>query len=222
MVVVEQLEAVLTAARSELSAVVGCALGYRRPFPGPSTTARPEWLTAPVVLVHGAGHNPSAWCRLGNRLEASGFADLHGVAYGIGADVASIADVIAAGVDDALRGARATRVHVVAHSLGGVATRYWHDVLGGRERVDAVVTLGTPHAGIPWARLPALPQHVRDLAPGTALFGDYSGDLSGDRCDYSHWTTVGASMDALVPAARAPTSRRRVASTSARSGTSDC
>lgn len=210
MVVVDQLEAMVGAARSELRAVLGCAVAYRRPFPecrgdAGAEDPKPRWRTAPVVLVHGAGHNPSAWTSLAARLEAAGFADRHGVAYGIGADVPSIAAAIDTVVDDACARAGMPRVHVVAHSLGGVATRYWHDELGGRDRADAIVTLGSPLSGTPWARL-GLTSGVRDLAPGSQLLAALA---AADR-DYRHWTTVGAAMDALVPAGRAhlPSSRR--------------
>jgi hypothetical protein len=203
MVVLERLEAVLAAARSELRAAVGCVVEYRRPFRGsrgPDAHADGDaaWPTAPVVLVHGAGHNPSAWTTLGDRLEAAGFLDLHGVAYGIGAGVPAIAAAIEARVDDALRRSRAPYVHVVAHSLGGVATRYWHDELGGRLRAGAIVTLGAPLAGTPWARL-GLTSGVRELAPGSRLLSG----LGARGGDYRNWTTVGAAMDAVVPRGRA-------------------
>ncbi|HZP29888.1 MAG TPA: alpha/beta fold hydrolase [Acidimicrobiia bacterium] len=210
MVVLEQLEDMVEAARTELCAMVGCVVEYRRPFrggrrPAGAEAPDPAWRPAPVVLVHGAGHNPSAWIHLGDRLEAAGFHDLHGVAYGIAADVPRIAESIDARVEDARRRSGARRVHVVAHSLGGIATRYWHDHLGGRARAEAIVTLGSPHAGTPWARFGLTPR-VRDLAPGSAFLTR----LGGRAADYRHWTTVGASMDPLVPAGRAHlrTSRR--------------
>ena len=85
-----------------------------------------------------------------------------------------------------------SRVHVVAHSLGGVAVRYWHDVLDGQRRADAIVTLGAPHGGTPWARLVVLPRRARDLAPGSPFLGA--------RNDYRRWTTIGGSLDVVVPA----------------------
>jgi hypothetical protein len=153
MVVLEQLEAVLTAARSELRAAVGCVVEYRRPF-------------------------------------RQGRVD--------GAGVPEIAAAIDGRVDDALRRSDAGCVHVVAHSLGGVATRYWHDALGGRNRVAAIVTLGSPLAGTPWARF-GVTAGLRELAPGSRLLNG----LAGRDGDYRHWTTVGAAMDALVPRTRA-------------------
>src|SRR5262249_5126714 len=152
------------------------------------------WPTAPVVLVHGAGHNPSAWTTLADRLEAAGFPDLHGVAYGIGARVPPIAAAVEARGDGALRPSGAPYVPRVAPRLGGVATRYWHDELGGRLRAGAIVTLGSPLAGTPWARL-GLTSGVRELAPGSRLLSG----LAARGGDYRHWTTVGAAMDAVVP-----------------------
>ena len=111
----------------------GAALRYRRDLPpGRSTTAA----RAPVVLVHGFAHNPSAWLALADHLHAEGFGDLRAVRYGWRDDVPTIARAVATQVDAAVdaSGAGGGRVHVVAHSLGGVAVRYWHDVLGG---VDA-------------------------------------------------------------------------------------
>ena len=150
------------------------------------------WTNAPVVLVHGLAHNTSAWIDLAERLRAAGFSDLHAVAYGLGADVPTIASMIERGVDRALLTSRETRVHVVAHSLGGVGVRYWHDVLDGQRRADAIVSLGAPHGGTPWARLVILPRRARDLAPGSPI-------LSAPN-DYRRWTTIGGSLDVVVPA----------------------
>ena len=126
-------------------------------------------MNAPVVLVHGIGHNSSAWINLADRLRAAGFPDLHAVGYGLGADVPSIATTIERIVDRALRTSEHERVHVVAHSLGGVAVRYWHDVLDGQRRADAIVSLGAPHGGTPWARLVVLPRRARELASGSPV-----------------------------------------------------
>jgi pimeloyl-ACP methyl ester carboxylesterase len=185
----------------ELRAVVGAVARYHQdlshddgygkallmpPRPGPT------WTNAPVVLVHGMGHNTSAWINLADRLQAAGFSDLHAVAYGLGADVPTIATMIERVVSRALSVSGEARVHVVAHSLGGVAARYWHDVLDGQRRADAIVTLGAPHGGTPWARLVGLPRRARDLAPGSPILRA--------RNDYRRWTTIGGSLDILVPA----------------------
>ena len=167
-------------------------------------TARPgpTWANEPVVLVHGIGHNPSAWINLAERLDAAGFVDVHTVRYGLGADVPAIAALLDRTVSAVLRSSGESRVHVVAHSLGGVAARYWHDVLGGRHRADAVVTLGAPHGGTPWAHLGVMLRNARAIAPGSSMLVEHD--------HYPRWTTIGGSLDLVVPASHAHlrTSRR--------------
>ena len=38
-------------------------------------------------------------------------------------------------------------VTIIAHSMGGLVTRYYLDQLGGREHVERFIVMGTPHAG---------------------------------------------------------------------------
>lgn len=42
------------------------------------------------------------------------------------------------------------RLDVVAHSLGGLVSRWWIERSGGAAAVRSLVTCGTPHAGSPW------------------------------------------------------------------------
>lgn len=55
----------------------------------------------------------------------------------------------------------------VAHSMGGLVARYFVDVLGGRDRTRAIVTLGTPHRGA----LNALEQLVNGARAGFGPVG---------------------------------------------------
>ena len=155
--------------------------------------------TLPVVLVHGSGHNASAWRSVAERLDAAGFGALHPVEYGIGDSLPAISARIAQAAHFMLDRCRAPRVHVVAHSLGGVATQMWHDWYGGATLAGATVTLGTPHQGTNWARLPMLPRPVRELVPGSRLIRA----LTASRVNHSRWTTIAGTLDVLVPSAAA-------------------
>lgn len=42
------------------------------------------------------------------------------------------------------------RVHIVAHSMGGLVSRWLLEYAGGGELVDGLITLGTPNGGSPW------------------------------------------------------------------------
>ena len=53
------------------------------------------------------------------------------VTYGVDDEVPRIAARIAEQVDAIVASRSVERVHLVGHSLGGVAIRYWHDLLGG-------------------------------------------------------------------------------------------
>src|ERR1700710_2349245 len=113
---------------------VGAALAtYRNRFEMPTRprTMRPTWETEPVVLVHGLGHNAGAWSTLGSRLAAAGFFELCPVTYALDAKVSQIAARIADQVEENVTSSSVECVHLVGHSLGGVAIRYWYDVLGG-------------------------------------------------------------------------------------------
>ena len=87
----------------------------------------------------------------------------------------------------------------MGHSLGGVAIRYWYDVLGGNRRADAVVTLGAPLRGTFWTKLPFLRPPARDLVADSPV----SRTLSIRKARHDRWTTVGGTFDVVVPPARA-------------------
>ena len=50
-------------------------------------------------------------------------------------------------VDTVLKETKATKVHIVAHSMGGLDGRYYISKLGGSDHVLSLVTIATPHHG---------------------------------------------------------------------------
>jgi triacylglycerol lipase len=60
------------------------------------------------------------------------------------------------------------RLDVVAHSLGGLLTRWYAQEMNGARHLDRIVTLATPHAGTSSARLAAGPLR-QVLLPGSAV-----------------------------------------------------
>src|SRR6185369_7151858 len=82
-------------------------------------------------------------------------ADVVVFSYDFRRSVRQTAERLAAEIDARLAGlgadARAGRVVVVAHSMGGLVARYWLGPLGGWKVCRALVTLGTPHRGAPKA-----------------------------------------------------------------------
>ncbi len=79
-------------------------------------------------------------------------------------------------------------LHVVAHSMGGLVSRWFIEREGGNKIVERLVMLGTPNAGSPWPS-------AEDWATGMLTVG-----LNG--LSSAHWTTaVIAKLGAILGAA---------------------
>jgi triacylglycerol lipase len=128
----------------------------------------------PIVLVHGF----LGWGEL--QLFGRRYSYFRGVAEAmtdIGATVHIVTmppvgsvEVRARALADAVLALEAPRVHLVAHSMGGIDARYAIARLGLTGRVASLVTIGTPHRGTPLARLGSL-LPVAGLRRAVALAG---------------------------------------------------
>ncbi|HEX6274446.1 MAG TPA: hypothetical protein VFZ53_15495 [Polyangiaceae bacterium] len=85
------------------------------------------------------------------------------------------------------------RLHLVGHSIGGVAVRFFVSELGGDVRVAGTVSIASPFAGAPRARhFPGA--LAREIEPGSALLAA----LRGTRPDVRHLSIAGGA-DRTVP-----------------------
>jgi hypothetical protein len=153
----------------------------------------------PVLLVHGLGADKSCFTTMANRLHHAGYTvstasyscwdtDLHACARTLERQAA------------ALRAETGSaRIHVVAHSLGGVVLhRAWsHTAM--RDWVSVGVTLGSPHRGTPTARLapsglPGYGRIISQLRPGL-LEEDHCFGVASD----TRWVAIAAQHDWVVP-----------------------
>lgn len=99
-----------------------------------------------VVLVHGFVCNRGFWNPLMTELRAR---DVPFVAVNLEPVFGSIdhyADIVETGVRR-IEEATGQAPVIVAHSMGGLATRAWMDKHHGDGRVQRVITIGTPHRG---------------------------------------------------------------------------
>ena len=105
------------------------------------------------------------------------------------------------------------RIHIVAHSLGGVVARYYVTRLGGDERVHTLATLGSPHTGTLAAYL--LPTSLtRQLRPGSGLMQELNQPAPGCRTRViAIWSDTD---EAVVPAVNASLRQDGVATTNIR------
>ena len=104
----------------------------------------------PVLMVHGIVDNRSIFTVLRRARRRREFARVVAVDYGwLATDVRSLAAGLAAQVERVCDLTGYDRVHIVAHSMGGMVARYYVQRVGGDERV---------HTG-----------HVGDTACGNTL-----------------------------------------------------
>lgn len=118
--------------------------------PGANVAAcEPRGRRAPVVLIHGTRSDmtinwqyispqlaQSGWCVWALDLEARGTVAIE-----------RSATRLARFVRQVRRQSGSERISLVGHSLGGVVARHFVRFLGGRKRVDDVVSFGTPQYG---------------------------------------------------------------------------
>lgn len=130
--------------------------------------ARPMWVPGDrdvVMLVHGLFATAGVLRPLRRELEANTGAFTTSFTHPPGPGIASIARDIAR----AVRGISGdARIHLVGHSVGGLAVRYFVQELGCDARVVQTLSIGSPFGGTRPARLFPAPVG-RDIAPGSAL-----------------------------------------------------
>lgn len=108
----------------------------------------------PVLFVHGLSGNAGNWAVMIARLQADGWPSNKLFAYTFsnpldmsdGANVRN-AQEVAAWVNNIKRVTGASKIDIVAHSMGGLSTRYYLKFMGGAANVDDYITLGSPHHG---------------------------------------------------------------------------
>jgi triacylglycerol lipase len=102
----------------------------------------------PILLVHGWGANSACFLGVQLWLKMRGYKNVYAISYTppvIRAE--KLAKQLAVDIDKALAATGAQKVHIVAHSMGGLLTRYAIRHLGMEDKVDKVITLGSPHMG---------------------------------------------------------------------------
>jgi len=111
----------------------------------------------PLVLVHGvlgfdsvsiAGTTHDYFRGIAEALSTSGV-EVHALRLPPTAAIAARAEQLAA----AVRALAAPRVNIIAHSMGGLDSRFAITKLGLDDKVAALITIGTPHHGTPLADL---------------------------------------------------------------------
>jgi pimeloyl-ACP methyl ester carboxylesterase len=189
----------LTALRREASAIARQARLMRHDLFSVVPADAPDDV---VVLVHGLLATAGVLRPLAERLErdtgarAATFTHLPG--EGIERIARRVADLIVR------LPARTQRVHLVGHSIGGLAARHYVEVLGGDPRVVQTVSIASPFSGVPRASLVLPGQLAKDLDPSSTLLARLR---AGVGQGVPHFSIAG-SHDALVASGALPSAER--------------
>jgi len=148
--------------------------------------------TTPVLLVHGFGGSPASFTTMAARFAADGrrvyALDLPG--QDNVANARAIRDFVAAH--------HFTRVDLVAHSMGGLSSRWYIEYLGGASRVAHYVSLGTPQLGLPIACVLPL-DGGGQMCPGSAFLAQLNS--TGVKRGSTSFTSIFSESDGFVPTA---------------------
>ena len=155
----------------------------------------PEVAWTPIVLVHGYFHNRSAFLAMSRTLRRAGFSYVHTMNYNpLAADLPALAERLGEEVQHVLDATGAERVQIVGHSMGGVVARTYVQQFDGEDKVDTVITLGSPHRGTYSAHLGMGPA-ARQLRPGSAFL---RGLEESARPSPVRWISYYSDLDAMV------------------------
>lgn len=149
-------------------------------------------MSNPVILVHGfldTGYTPW-WSYLRRNLKREGYQDediytvnaetLPGLTVG---SPRKYAEKVRAAVESAYDDGG--EVDVIAHSMGGLKTRWYLEEMGGEDYVDSLVTLSTPHQGTKTTRLALFTKGARDMLPSSKFLKQLNVDGLADSVDYT-------------------------------------
>jgi len=147
--------------------------GYCQPFAEqrvPNAASAEPGLRG-VLLLHGFSCNRGLWNGWMRRLRSQGRAFMALSMEPVHGSIDAYANEIEAAVRQ-LRAQTGLPPLIVCHSMGGLAARAWWRKQGGEPgRIQAIVTLGTPHAGTPVAHWSGM-VNVRQMRPGSTWLSE--------------------------------------------------
>jgi hypothetical protein len=139
----------------------------------------------PVLLIQGFVHTRGVLEVLEGRLRRDGFPvfsiNLAGFLRTYNTrPIESLAQLISEKIERLQTRHSFSRMSIIAHSMGGLVSRYYVQALEGHLRVKTLITLGTPHHGTPTAYVASVPPLSlvtvcgRQMLPGSSFIRDLS------------------------------------------------
>ncbi len=104
----------------------------------------------PILFVHGWSESASLWNTMIKNFEKDGYkkSELSAYTYNTNTSNKTLAETeVKSHVESLLKATGASKVDIIAHSMGSLNTRWYIKFLGGETKVDDWVSLGGPNHG---------------------------------------------------------------------------
>lgn len=154
----------------------------------------PELKHDPILFVHGFGGNSSNWDTMKSRFRADGWQDfeLYSYNYSVITSNATSAAEIRDQINTIINKTGATKVDIIAHSMGSVSSRYYLKNLGGDSKIDAWVSLAGPNHGTDYVENQNCTfTPCKEIVPGSAfLIALNGGDETPGLVRYATWRST--------------------------------
>ncbi|MCM3121691.1 triacylglycerol lipase [Mesobacillus sp. AQ2] len=159
----------------------------------------------PVVFVHGFTGSSSSYDDMKQWLVSQGWPSnyLFAIQYSntTGSNINNAYE-LESFIKNVLRQTKASKVDIVAHSMGGLSTRYYVKYLDGAQNVDDVITLGSPHHGTNSSYFGLWTEGAREMVPGSAFLNDLNSvdetPNGNDSTSVIQYTSIFSSADTVI------------------------
>lgn len=144
----------------------------------------------PIVMVHGYLGSTSNFNTMQSRFESDGVPACALYKFGYnstGSSNKTSASRLKSFVSSALSASGQAKAKLVAHSNGGLVSRWYRVFEGGSKKTSRLITLGTPHNGTTWAYGCFSPACF-EMRPNSSFLRS----LGGKGCDVSLWSDADA------------------------------
>jgi len=171
--------------RATFSAVLALCIA------GAALGPAPSFAVDPILFVHGYSRSASDWNTMIGRFEKDGWAkkSLRAYSYNTSTSNKTTAETTVKNeVEKLLETTKASKLDVIAHSMGSLNTRWYIKfVSGGEAKVDDWVSLGGPNHGTDFANFCFSASCVEMRQGSTFLSELNAGDETPGAVNYGTW-----------------------------------
>jgi triacylglycerol esterase/lipase EstA (alpha/beta hydrolase family) len=144
----------------------------------------------PILFVHGYASSASTWNTMIGRFEKDGYAKSQLSAYSYNTSQSNKVDAekeVKSHVESLLKATGASKVDIIAHSMGSLNSRWYIKFLSGESKVDDWVSLGGPNHGTEFANFCFSTSCVEMRVGSTFLKELNAGDETPGTVNYGAW-----------------------------------